>query len=247
MTVKSYDGWITETRTWTYASGTGTNVGTFTVAGVDLTAVYNVGDRVKFTQTTVKYGIITKVAFSTDTTVTIYMGTDYTIANAAITSPAYSHDRSPVGFPMDPAKWTVEVTNSNDCTKTTTANGTWYGDTGLSSTGPSITIPIGSWRVYYECIGKYSTSAAGGLSFHVSLSTSASSESDTDFTVLAQQSAGNSLMVSPVSRSKTLTLTSSTVYYLIIKTSNSGSGSSLSIYGSTSGVPTKIRAICAYL
>lgn len=246
LTVKSYDGWITETRTWTYASGTGTNVGTFTVAGVDLTAVYNVGDRVKFTQTTVKYGIITKVAFSTDTTVTIYMGTDYTIANAAITSPAYSHDRSPVGFPMDPSKWTVSASTSSDTTKTSPTISTWYGDTGLTSTGLSITIPIGVWDVRWEAIGFATKSSATAIDVNISLSTSASSETDTDFTGFAQiQAATGTLSIRPtLTRRKTLALAASTTYYLIAKTEQS---SVTTVGMSGAHTPTIIKAICAYL
>lgn len=88
------DGWVAANETWTYASAT-----TFTIAGVDRTAVFAVGDRIKLTQTTVKYFYVVSAAFSTNTTVTITGGSDYTLANAAITLPYYSHQLSPSGFP----------------------------------------------------------------------------------------------------------------------------------------------------
>ena len=55
-----------------------------------------VGDRIKWTQTTVKYGVIIAVA---DTLLTIAVNTDYTVANAAITLNYYSHEASPIGYP----------------------------------------------------------------------------------------------------------------------------------------------------
>ncbi len=242
LTVKSYDGWITETRTWTYASGTGTNVGTFTVAGVDLTAVYNVGDRVKFTQTTVKYGIITKVAFSTDTTVTIYMGTDYTIANAAISANAISHDRSPVGFPTDPSKWTITTTDTATNTQTSPVNGTWY-----NPGSTSITLPIGVWRTSYEAqLITVSNAAQTQLSGFSTLSTANNTESDAEFTAEAMlYGASGALRLGyTVRREKTLVITSSTPYYLNTRT---GVGSQASVGFEGAVVTTKIRAICAYL
>lgn len=83
------DGWVDTYETWAYASAT-----TITVpAGA--ASRFAVGDKIKLTQTTVKYFYVTGVA---DTVLTVTGGTDYTVANAAITSPYYSH-ANPVGFP----------------------------------------------------------------------------------------------------------------------------------------------------
>ena len=88
--VAGVDGWVNSDETWTYASAT-----TITVpAGA--TAKYQKGDKIKLTQTTVKYFYIVGVA---DTLLTVVGGTDYTIANAAISANYYSHASSPVGFP----------------------------------------------------------------------------------------------------------------------------------------------------
>jgi hypothetical protein len=95
LTIKSYDGWIAPTDTWTYASAT-----TFTISGVDRTAQFIKGAKLKLTQTSVKYFYVISSTFSTNTTVTVWAGTDYTLANAAITSPNISYDETPQGFPQ---------------------------------------------------------------------------------------------------------------------------------------------------
>lgn len=89
------DGWIPTTDTWTYASAS-----TFTIAGEDRTAIFTPGTKLKFTQTTEKYATVASSSFSTNTTVTIIVNTDYTIANAAITAPFYSYVSNPPAFPV---------------------------------------------------------------------------------------------------------------------------------------------------
>lgn len=88
------DGWKLSADTWTYASAS-----TFTIAGVDRTATYTKGTRLKFTNSTVKYATVASSSFSTDTTVTIVVNTDYALANAAISSAYYSYELSPQGYP----------------------------------------------------------------------------------------------------------------------------------------------------
>jgi len=84
------DGWISADASWTYASAS-----TITVpAGA--TSKYKKGDKIKLTQTTVKYWHIASVA---DTVLTIIVNTDYTLANAAITLNYYSRVTNPIGFP----------------------------------------------------------------------------------------------------------------------------------------------------
>ena len=88
-------GWIPAGETWTYAYST-----TVTISG-DKPAKYSKGMKVKLTQTTVKYFYITAVSYSApNTTLTLTAGSDYTVANAAITSPYYSVVANPVGFPQ---------------------------------------------------------------------------------------------------------------------------------------------------
>lgn len=89
------DGWTAPTsETWTYASAS-----TFTVSG-DLTARFQKGTRLKLTQTTVKYFVVTGSSYSApNTTVTVAVNTTHTLASAAITSPFYSYALDPAGYP----------------------------------------------------------------------------------------------------------------------------------------------------
>jgi hypothetical protein len=90
------DGWVPATA-WTYVSAS-----TFTVAGNQETT-YPKGAKQKWTQTTVKYGVVLSSVYSAGpntTLVTIAINTDYTIANAAISVNYYSRAAAPVGFPV---------------------------------------------------------------------------------------------------------------------------------------------------
>lgn len=88
------DGWIAAGVTWTYVSAN-----SFSVSG-DKTAVYAVGDAIKMTNSTTKYFYVTAVNFTSSvSTVTVTGGTDYTLANAAISSPFYSKSVHATGFP----------------------------------------------------------------------------------------------------------------------------------------------------
>lgn len=90
------DGWNDDTEhTWVYASAS-----TFTIAGVDLTAIFQKGTRLRFKQGGgYKYAVVVASSFSTNTTVTIAVNNDYTIANAAITDNYYSYAVRPQGYP----------------------------------------------------------------------------------------------------------------------------------------------------
>lgn len=90
----NWTGWTGANETWTYASAS-----TFTVSG-DVTAKYSKGTRLKWTQTTVKYGVVVLSSHSGGTTtVTILTNTDYTIANAAISANSYSYMVNPQAYP----------------------------------------------------------------------------------------------------------------------------------------------------
>jgi len=110
--IRAYDGWIDANETWTYASAS-----TITVPS-GAASKYEVGDRIKWTQTTVKYGVIVAVA---DTLLTIAVNTDYVVTNAAITLNYYSHEASPIGYPQSftytPAFTGITLGNSTNIFK----------------------------------------------------------------------------------------------------------------------------------
>lgn len=88
-------GWIDDSAaTWTRTGNQ-----TFTVAG-DRTAVFSKGTRLRWTQTTVKYGTVVLSSHAAGTTtVTIALSTDYVLTAAAITVNSYSYVANPEGYP----------------------------------------------------------------------------------------------------------------------------------------------------
>lgn len=89
------NGWIPFPKTATYASAS-----TFTVPG-DYTAIFTKGLKIRFVQTTAKYGHVASSTYSSGsdkTTVTIVTNTSYTIANATIDSLDYTLS-CPIDFP----------------------------------------------------------------------------------------------------------------------------------------------------
>lgn len=153
--------YTTVTPTRSSANAT-TKMYQLTFASVDLSAILTAGRRVKFTQDgATVYGIIHKVAFSTNTTVDIYCGTDYQIkdtASFAITNFAHSGSKSPSGFDPAASKWTIT---------TTYASGVSLVNTTISAlstvpSGHTVTKPVGAWNTssnYYIA----STSSSGAF------------------------------------------------------------------------------------
>jgi hypothetical protein len=239
----SQAGWVTVTDTWTYASADDPTF-TFTISG-DKTAVLSAGMKIKLTQTSAKYFIITNVTYGApNTTVTVYGGTDYDLTNATITSPYYSTARAPQGFPLSPSKWTVTVSDASDYSQVAPASGTWYNAT-------SITIPIGDWRASYSCVlycDDDNTGGYVGAIGHTTLSTANNTESDPTFSAYDQAKysgvSNNAYSSSSVYRSRPLTLTAKATYYLNYKTSQANQYS-VAIRGSIA--TTIIEAVCTYL
>lgn len=231
-------GWVSDANTWTYSSAD--NPTGIISINANMTAIISVGMRIKLTQTTVKYFIVTAVGSYSGgaTLITVYCGTDYTLANAAITSPYYSPVKAPLGFPVDPAKWMVRVTDTSTRTQASPTQNTWYN---LNS--DSITIPIGCWRVAYQVFVGGDRSSGAAVDSYVTLSTANNSESDIDFT---GSSADNTSMGQylTVRREKHLTLAAKTTYYLNTRTTKTGMGAIYNLGGSST---TVIEAICAYL
>jgi hypothetical protein len=83
-------GWVIVNETFTYASAT-----TITVA-TGAASRFQKGDKLKLTNNTVKYFYIVGVA---STLLTVTGGSDYALADAAITSPYLSRVGRPFGFP----------------------------------------------------------------------------------------------------------------------------------------------------
>lgn len=228
-------GWVSSSATWSYSSA---DAPTYVISiNEDVTGILSVGMRIRLVQTTTKYFIVTAVgSFSGGATlVTVYGGTDYTLANAAISSPNYSASKIPFGFPVDQTKWQVVVTDSTDATQSSPTAATWYN---LGSI--QISIPIGAWRVRYRASLQQQNQFFEVLA---TLSTTASSAGDAIFGGRNYGGTGGSIVVQA---SGDIVVSSKTTYYLNAKTS-SASVTSISFQGTSGQAATKIIADCAYL
>ena len=136
-------GWVPDTHTWTYVSiDADYKISTLTIDDVDATGYLQAGDKIKLTNASVKYFIVLSVSYSSpDTTVVGFGGTDYELANSAITDVFYSSAKTPMGFPMEKSKWSIVETSSY--TKANPVSGTYF-------TADQIAIPLGIWDVKYS-------------------------------------------------------------------------------------------------
>ncbi len=90
------DGWCYDTDTWVYVSPT-----SFKIAGKDVRYRFPKGTKIKLVQSgSTNYFYVIATAYSTDTTITITGGSDYTLASATISGQAYSYAAAPQGFPQ---------------------------------------------------------------------------------------------------------------------------------------------------
>lgn len=203
-------GWQTGPGTWTYSSA---DSPTFVLTtSVDLSSFIGVGARIKLTQSTVKYFIVTAIS---STTITLYGGTDYTLTAAAITSPYFSIMKAPIGFPLDTAKWTVRVVDITQRGGATTAS-TW---TNHGTTNAQISVPIGAWDLSYQVTMLMDRSTAGtDVTCNVTLSTANNTESDHDFTSCHRWSSAVAtsadIIETTLQKRKRVTVAAKTLYYL---------------------------------
>lgn len=233
--VVSSDGWNLTTVVLTYSSADSPTFVATTAS--DLTGVISIGMKLKLTQTTVKYFIVTAIDA---TTITLYGGTDYTLANAAITLVSYSQAKEPFGFPLSPLKWQVKVSDTSARTQSTPSASTWYN---LGS--QSIVLPIGTWNVDYCMYGRAIITSTF-VDMQTTLSTANNSQSDSELTYSINSTLSGNLaeLYGMFARNKVITVASKTSYFLNAETTTT---SVTSIGGLGNMVPTVMRAVCAYL
>lgn len=153
--------------------------------------------------------------------------------------------KSPDGFPLNPAKWTVSLTDTSNLSQSSPTNNTYYNVGSIS-----IVIPIGAWNLYYSWTAyiAVTTTAVRGIGLVSAFSTATGSVSDNELRMSQQLTgptgANNILLIA--TRSKMLVLTSKTSYYPIILGSVASDAiSSIAIRGDLN--TTIVRAVCAYL
>jgi len=225
------DGWVPLGATLAYSSA---DAPTFVATtSLDLTSFIGPGDRLRLVQSATNlYFLITAI---TAGTVTLYGGTDYTLANSPITVPYFSKAKSPIGFPLDPAKWTQTLKDVASRLQTNAVNGTWYNP---GSGALSISLPIGCWSVGWRA----PVFGASNDDVFATLSTANNSESNTDFSTYI---GSNPNTITQTVAAVPLTLAAKTPYYLNVKSDNSGGSTSIGFRGDLA--PIVIRALSAYL
>ncbi len=224
--------WNSISATLTYASA---DSPTFVVnTSVDLTSIISVGMKLKLIQTTVKYFIVTAI---TSTTITLYGGTDYTLANATITLPYLSFVKAPFGFPLNPEKWTVTATFNTNVPQTSAGANTWYN---LNSA--LIAVPIGLWKMEYLVIAQCGPGASADRYLNVTLSTANNSQSNSAY---SNQFAQPACTFSRFPFYKEFIYSTASKISLYLNTMSNVAVESLSNLGTET--PTIIKAVCAYL
>jgi len=222
--------------TLTYSSWDSTTKTGVVNTNLDLTGYLSVGMKVKFTQNaTTKYGIITAISSST---ITLFMGTDYTLTNDPISDAYYSIVRAPYGFPMEPDKWTIIITDVTNRSQNTPVYNTWYNIGGLN-----ILVPVGSWKLSYRVQTEHERATAGYPSVYCALSTSANSISN--FLYQSQGFFFSANICSLILQHEfVVNLTTPTTFYLIAKTDQNNC-TKLSFRGDLTR--TIMKAVCNYL
>lgn len=243
------DGWIPATETWTYVSG---DVSAFTyvfkITGVDVTSKMWVGMKLKCTDAAaVKYFVITAIAFSTDTTVTVFGGSDYTLAGGAITNPFYSHVKCPSGFPMAISKWSCVIADATGTTINDPVSSTWY-----NATNCNLEIPIGLWNVSYHIYISNYNEVTLQCNARITLSTANNSESNSYYTsaiVMFGVATGGSycLIGGTVFNSFQVSMAAPTIHYINFYTTSGGVNTHLYCNISSGPGPGWLLAECAYI
>ena len=209
----------------------------------DYTLIIPVGARIALTHSgATKYFIVVKTSYSSpNTTFTLYGGTDYTLAAGAITNPYYSIAKAPAGFPLDPAKWTVLLTDSTDRHQSNPVKDTIYNPGSLS-----ISLPIGIWNISFQVILVCAASSGTMTDVYGGLSSSLSSFDNQALrgrSYLGGPTAGTS--VGMLSRSTVLNIATKTTYYVLCMTDLDNQ--SVIGFNNASDASLDVRAVCAFL
>ena len=247
------DGWISAGETWTYVS-TDDPTGVIKI-NANVTSKYSEGMRLKMTNggNTI-YAIITKMGtYGGDeagyTYITFLHEIDPTdskalhlMANSAITSPYYSTQKVPRGFPLSPAKWRIYKLITSAYTQNSPTSNTWY-NVGGSST--QINLPIGSWDVYYKACVVSVASAIRTLTYASTLSTAGNTNALPEFQCTAYNQKVDVFMADTFFASGNITITSKATYYLNLRAICDIAITSLTL--DATNTPAVISATCAYL
>lgn len=226
--------------TFTFVSYDSTTYTGVVNSNLDLTSYLSVGMKVKFTQSsTIKYAFITAI---TSTQLTLFLGTDYSLNNSAISNSYYSMLKTPYGFPINPDKWSFKLSDTRNLIQSNPIKNTWYNPGSLS-----LSIPIGLWNVSFYVNAYPQRGTTGFTTQQTALSTSNNSASDQELrtTLFVYNAVADiSRLGAGVSKNKIISLTNKTTYYLIALADQENL-TAIAFRGDFGA--TEINAVCAYL
>lgn len=167
-------GWFASTDSWAFVSyDAPTRIGVMTT-GTD----YPVGAKIKITNNGgTQFGIIMT---SSAGVATVFFGNGYSLTNSAITTPYYSRVHAPQGFPNTPDIWTLEIVKTT--TRTTTS-------TTLASLTDTFVVGLGAYNIEFTATIEISSSAATSYAAAITLSSDASTETNSKLTLHQYQRA----------------------------------------------------------
>lgn len=242
-------GWIPATGTFTSptasgSSAVGTSGGTL-VPSVDWTTSLQASDRIAFTQDGVdKVGILTAVASGL---LTFYLGTGATLTGTAVTNVRFSKHATPQGLVKNPLLWTATLIN--DATAPSQPNpvsGTVYNLGSLQGV-----CPIGAWSLHLNAAMLAYTTSARDAEGTIDVSLTATGVGTGRLRINARVGSPNVGTVSfPVVAQtggeveEDRLFAAPTTLFLTAYTLIPGLAT---ITANGSIVPTRLRAVCAYL
>ena len=172
---------------------------------------------------TLDYGIIQSVAFSTNTTVVVQVPEGCTIpTSGGVSAVVYSSNKVPYGFVADKNKWRLA---SNQRTSTATTSNATYG--AYNSGGYQLVVPVGAWDVGQKS-GVYYNSTSTAVYFNISPTaltglTAATGNNASPFGILIQSPSAATLATAGyISVPQTVTSASTYVMYTLGATTGAG-------------------------
>lgn len=222
---------------WAYSSWDSTRkYGVITVAD---SSIFTLGQKVKFWQLTGgwKYGFI--MAKPNGTSIGVYFGSQYSLANERIYLPSFSRDSAPDGFNRDPSIWTESWSTNAQL------NMGVVGTSIVNVTGANVPTCPGQWDLEFAAYGQMTHTGASYLNHMLGISSANNSWSDKELKASGPvQNASLSQTDSFMQRKKTVVTTVNTTWYL--NTSALNAATTQYVNGLTN-YPAFLKATCGYL
>ena len=119
---------------------------------------------------TTEYAIITKTAFSTNTTLTVQVPEGNAIpTSGGVSAVSYSAHKAPYGFPAARSKWQVTSMHYADTTTTYAAGGTYY-----NHAGRQLIVPVGEWTLSHQYVLQNDGTVSAAMAMRAAVGTSTS-------------------------------------------------------------------------